>query len=325
MTKFGVFLPVSGRAASRKTLMQAAQEAEALGYDSVWAADRLVIPWNIDTTYPYSKESTFIVPPDRPFFDTLTCLAFLAGCTEKVELGMSVMVMPYRHPLHWARIATTIDQLSTGRFILGVGVGWMEEEFAAMNVPFKERGKIADEQLRLLKQLWSEEHISFHGQYYNVDDIAFLPKPHRQPRIPVWVGGEGKYAQRRAGHYGDAWFPYFVKITPDELAAGFKNVRAEAEKAGRDPNDVQLACCLPVEITAGAGAPITDYLKGSMEQVTERLKEFIEVGCVHIGLQFMIPHYPERREQIERFAKGALPVLRGGFKTRPYLRIFCDV
>ncbi len=149
MTKFGVFLPVSGRAASRKTLMQAAQQAEALGYDSVWAADRLVIPWKIETTYPYSKEATFIVPPDRPFFDTLTCLAFLAGCTEKIQLGMSVMVLPYRHPLHWSRIATTIDQFSTGRLILGVGVGWMEEEFAAMNAPFKERGKVADEQLNL--------------------------------------------------------------------------------------------------------------------------------------------------------------------------------
>src|SRR6267142_671500 len=111
MMKFGVFLPVSGRAASRKTLMQAAQQAEALGYDSVWAADRLVMPWKIETTYPYSKEATFIVPPDRPFFDTLTCLAFLAGCTEKIQLGMSVMVLPYRHPLHWAQLATTIDQL----------------------------------------------------------------------------------------------------------------------------------------------------------------------------------------------------------------------
>ena len=88
MKKFGVFLPVSGRAAGRKTLMQAAQRAEALGYDSVWAADRLVMPWKIDTTYPYSKEATFIVPPDRPFFDTLTCLAFLAGCTETIQLGM---------------------------------------------------------------------------------------------------------------------------------------------------------------------------------------------------------------------------------------------
>ena len=307
--KIGVFLPVSGHAASRKTLMQAAQEAEELGYDSVWAADRLVIPWTIGTTYPYSRESTFIVPPDRPFFDTMTCLAFLAGCTEKIELGMSVMVLPYRHPLHWARIATTIDQLSTGRLLLGVGVGWMEEEFAALNVTFKERGKISDEQLRLLQKLWTQEHITFHGDYYNFDDIAFLPKSHRKPRIPIWVGGEGKYAQRRAGQYGDAWFPYFVKITPTDLAAGFANVRAEARNAGRDPDAVQLACCLPVELTNNTEASITDYLKGSTEQVAERLKEFMALGCVHIGLQFMVPHYPERREQIQRFAREVLPVL----------------
>ena len=270
----------------------------------------MVIPWKIGTTYPYSKEATFIVPPDRPFFDTMTCLAFLAGCTETIQLGMSVMVLPYRHPLHWSRIATTIDQLSTGRLILGVGVGWMEEEFAAMNAPFKERGKVSDEQLTLLKQLWSDDHITFHGKYYHVDDIAVLPKPYQKPRLPIWVGGEGKYAQRRAGQFGDAWFPYFVKVTPEQLAAGYDNVRAEAKKAGRDPDQVQLACCLPVELTPTDGPQITDYLKGSIEQVKERLKQFIAVGCVHIGLQFMIPHYPERREQIERFAKEALAELK---------------
>jgi probable F420-dependent oxidoreductase len=306
--KLGVFLPVSGRAASRKTLMEAAQEAEQLGYDSVWAADRLVTPWQIATRYPYSKEATFIVPPDRPFFDTMSCLAFLAGCTETIELGMSVMVLPYRHPLHWARIAATIDQLSQGRLILGVGVGWMAEEFAAMNVAFKERGKISDEQLRFVQRLWTEQHITFHGDYYNVDDIAFTPKP--VPRIPIWVGGEGKAAQRRAGKFGDAWFPYFVRITPAELAARFANVSAEAKKAGRNPEDVALACCLPVELTDTAGPPITDYLKGSVAQVVERLEDFIRIGVIHIGLQFMIPHYPERREQIARFAQEALPVLK---------------
>jgi len=308
--KFGVFLPVSGRAASRKTLMQAAQQAEALGYDSVWAADRLVMPWKIATTYPYSKEATFIVPPDRPFFDTLTCLAFLAGCTEKIQLGMSVMVLPYRHPLHWAKIATTIDQLSTGRLILGVGVGWMEEEFAAMNAPFKERGQVSDEQLTLLKQLWSEEHITFHGKYYQVDDIAFNPKPYQKPRIPIWVGGEGKPAQRRAGQFGDAWFPYFVRVTPQELLRRFNNVREEAKKAGRNPDEIHFACCLPIELTPNNVAQEDDYLKGSIGQVTAAIQKFIDVGVIHIGLQFMIPHYPERQEQIERFAKEALPVLK---------------
>jgi probable F420-dependent oxidoreductase len=310
MMKFGVFLPVSGRAASRKTLMQAAQRAESLGYDSVWAADRLVMPWKIATTYPYSKEATFIVPADRPFFDTLTCLAFLAGCTEKIQLGMSVMVLPYRHPLHWAKIATTIDQLSTGRLIMGVGVGWMEEEFAAMNAPFKERGKVSDEQLTLLKQLWTEEHITFRGKYYQVDDIAFNPKPYRKPRIPIWVGGEGKYAQRRAGQFGDAWFPYFVRVTPQELLLRFDNVREEAKKAGRNPDEIDFACCLPIELTANDVAQEDDYLKGSIGQVSAAIQKFIDVGVVHIGLQFMIPHYPERQEQIERFAKEALPALK---------------
>ena len=308
--KFGVFLPVSGRAASRTTLMQAAQQAESLGYDSVWSADRIIIPWEIKTTYPYSKEATFIVPPDRPFFEPLTCLAFLAGCTEKIMLGMSVMVMPYRHPLYWAKIATTIDQLSTGRLIMGVGVGWMQEEFAAMDAPFKKRGQVSDEQLRLLDKIWNEEHISFHGQHYNFDDIAFSPKPFQTPRIPIWVGGEGKLAQRRAGTYGDAWFPYFVRITPKELAARFENVRRAARQAERDPDRITFACCLPIELTAEDAPQEEDYLKGSTQQVAAALKKFREVGVVHIGLQFMIPHYPERQEQIERFATEVLPVFR---------------
>jgi probable F420-dependent oxidoreductase len=308
--KLGVFLPVSGRAAGRKTLMEAARQAEALSYDSVWSADRIIIPWEIQTPYPYSKAASFIVPPERPFFDPLTCLAFLAGCTENITLGMSVMVLPYRHPLYWAKIATTIDQLSSGRLIMGVGVGWMEEEFAALGAPFKERGKVSDEQLRMLDTLWHDEHVTFEGEYYRCRDIAFVPKPFQSPRIPLWVGGEGKLAQRRAGRYGDAWFPYFVRVTPKALAAGFENVRSEARAAGRDPSQIALACCLPIELTAGDVRQEEDYLKGSISQVTEAIQKFAAIGVTHIGLQFMFPHYPERREQIERFAKEALPALK---------------
>jgi len=308
--KFGVFLPISGRAASRKTLMQAAQEAESLGYDSVWAADRIIIPWEINTVYPYSKEATFIVPPDRPFLEPLTCLAFLAGCTEKIQLGMSVMVMPYRHPIYWAKIATTIDQLSTGRLIMGVGVGWMAEEFDAMNAPFKERGKVSDEQLKLLQCLWEDDRVNFSGQYYRCNNIAFNPKPFRKPRIPIWVGGEGDAAQRRAGTYGDAWFPYFVRITPKELARRYDNVRRWAREAGRTPNQITFACCLPVELTDRDVPQEEDYLKGSTKQVADALRKFQEVGVSHIGLQFMVPHWPERQKQIERFAKDVLPAFR---------------
>jgi probable F420-dependent oxidoreductase len=310
--KVGVFLPVSGRAAGRKTLMDAAQQAERLGYDSVWSADRIIIPWEIKTTYPYSRSATFIVPPDRPFFDPLTTLAFLAGCTENIQLGMSVMVLPYRHPLYWAKIAATIDHLSEGRLIMGVGVGWMEEEFKALSAPFAERGKVSDEQLTLLKRLWKDEHISFQGRYYQIEDIAFSPKPYRQPHIPIWVGGEGKFAQRRAAAFGDAWFPYFVRITPAGLARAFQNVRRTASEGGRDPDEIALACCLPVELTEADVPQEQDYLRGSVSQITRALKGFQQIGVSHLGLQFMVPHWPERKEQIERFGKGALPQLQNG-------------
>jgi probable F420-dependent oxidoreductase len=308
--QLGVFLPISGRAASRETLMQAARQAESLGYDSVWAADRIIIPWQIDTVYPYSKEATFIVPPDRPFFEPLTCLAFLAGCTEKIRLGMSVMVLPYRHPLYWAKIATTLDHLSSGRLIMGVGVGWMEEEFNALAATFAERGQVSDEQLRLLEKLWRDERVTFEGKHYALKDIAFNPKPLQKPRIPIWVGGEGRLAQRRAGTYGDAWFPYFVRITSGELSRRFENVKRSAREAGRNPAALTFACCLPIELTPADVAQEPDYLKGSTSQVSEALQKFRDVGVAHIGLQFMVPHWPERQEQIERFAKEVLPALR---------------
>lgn len=307
--KFGVFLPISGRAAGPETLRDAAHQAEILGYDSVWAADRVVIPWHINTPYPYSEERRFIVPPDRPFLDPLSCLAFLAGCTEKIRLGMSVLVLPYRHPLSWAKIATTLDRLSKGRFTLGIGAGWMAEEFVALGVPFKERGKLTDEQLDVALALWEKERPAFQGKYYHFDEIAFYPKPLQKPRLPIWVGGEGIRSQRRAGLYGDAWFPYFVKITAKELAARFDTVRRCAREAGRDPDQIALSCCLPIEISEKALPQEEGRLKGAPDQLVEALHGFEEIGVRHLALQFMVPRWPDRRAQIERFAREVMPVL----------------
>ncbi len=312
--KFGVFLPISGRAASA-VLMDAARTAEALGYDSVWAADRIVTPWEIKTPYPYSADQRFIVPPDIPFLEPLSCLAYLAGCTEKVSLGMSVLVMPYRHPLHWAKIATTIDHLSRGRLILGVGVGWMGEEFDALGASFKERGAVADEQLRVIDLLWTAEKPRFEGRYYRFEEMGFAPKPLQRPRIPIWVGGEGARAQRRAASYGDAWFPYFVRIAPRELAARFDNVRRQAREAGRDPARIRLACCLPVELTREPVAQEEDRLIGTPAQLVTALRAYREIGVEHIALQFMVPRWPERLDQIERFARQVMPALQQGARV----------
>jgi probable F420-dependent oxidoreductase len=308
--KLGVFLPISGRAAA-PVLMDAARRAEALGFDSVWAADRIVIPWEIKTEYPYSADNVFIVPPDRPFLEPLTCLAFLAGGTTTITLGMSVLVLPYRHPLYWAKIATTLDHLSRGRFILGVGVGWMVEEFAALGAPFHQRGAQADEALQVAKALWEEERPKFDGRFYKFGEVAFNPKPLQHPRIPIWVGGEGEAAQRRAGRHRDAWVPNFVRISPRELAARFDNVRRVARETGRDPESVSLSCCLPVDVTPDPVPQEEDRLRGTPEQLVIALRAFARIGVQHVGLQFMVRSWPARLEQFERFAREALPALRG--------------
>lgn len=306
--KLGVFLPISGRATGPDTLITAAQSAEKQGFDAIWSADRVVTPWKIETSYPYSENHEFIVPPDRPFLDSFTCLAFLAGCTEKITLGISVLVLPYRHPLYWTRVAASIEQLSRGRLIMGVGVGWMEEEFAALNVPFKERGRITDEQLEVVERLWSQEHITYEGQYYRLHDLAFYPKP--LPRIPIWIGGEGSASQKRTARYGDAWFPYYVEITPAQLRAGFDNVLHLAEQAGRDPQLIKLTCCRPIELTPQPVPQDERYLRGTPAQLIEALRAYRDLSVEHIALQFMSPRWPNRMEQIERFASEVMPHVR---------------
>ncbi len=305
---YGVFLPVSGAASTRAGLTHAAQTAERLGYTTVWAADRIIIPWKIETDYAYSWSGSFIVPPDKPFLESMTALAFLAGATESIKLGVSVLVTTYRDPVHWAKVAATIDWLSEGRFILGVGIGWMEEEFAALGRAdlFPRRAQVADEQLRVARNLFTEEHCSFHGEHYSYEDIAFYPKSFGSP-IPIWCGGESSGAQRRAGVHADAWFPYFARVTPEELAKRYARVRDAASKAGRDPDSVRLHCCLSVEVTGEPVEQEPDRLRGTPEQVADALERFAEVGVEHVALQFLVGRYPERVAQMERLAPAIVP------------------
>jgi probable F420-dependent oxidoreductase len=306
----GVFLPISGRAASPEVLTAAARAAERLGYDAVWSADRVVTPWRIETPYPYAEDGVFIVPPDRPFLDSMSCLGFLAGRTERVRLGISVLVLPYRHPLAWARLATTIDHLSEGRLILGVGVGWMREEFEALGVPYRERGRMTDEALEAVRTLLTDERCTYEGRHYRFRDVSFQPKA-RQERLPIWVGGEGRPARRRAGRFGDAWFPYFVLITADELRSAHEDVRAAAREAGRDPDEVALTCCSAVEVTAAPVAQDPGRLRGSPAQLLEALRAYERAGVAHVALQFTVPRWPDRLAQMEAFAAEVLPGLRG--------------
>jgi probable F420-dependent oxidoreductase len=308
---FGVFLPVSGNASHRSGLITAARRAEEWGFTTVWAADRIVIPWSIETPYAYNWTGSFFVPPEKPFLEPLTALAFLAGATERIRLGISVLVLPYRNPVYWAKVAATIDWLSEGRFILGVGIGWMREEFAALGADFAHRGQIADEQLRLARALFTEPHATFHGDHYHLDDIAFEPKAFDAGNpIPIWAGGEGVPAQRRAARFADAWFPYFPRVTPGELRRRMDGVRRFAVEAQRDPGRLGFNCCLSIDLTQRSQTQEPDLLRGNPGQIAERLDLFRQEGVEHVGLQFLVGRFPERLEQMQRFSEEVLPHFR---------------
>lgn len=308
--KFGVFLPVSGRAAVPEVLTDAARQAETLGFEAVWAAERMVNPWEMTTRYPYNETDQWFVPPESPFLETLTALTFLAGVTTTISLGASVIVLPYRHPLFTARVATSIDTLSKGRLILGVGIGWMPEEFDALGISFKDRAGMSEEQLQILNLLWAQDRPSFKGRYYSFDPVAVNPRPVQQPRFPIWIGGESVPAQRRAARYGDAWFSYFVKTTAAELAAHFKELQQMAAEAGRAPDAVKLCSVRPIDVTEEPVPQEEETLRGTPEQLIAALRRFEEIGVQHMALQFHRGRWPERREQIERFGQEVIPAFR---------------
>jgi probable F420-dependent oxidoreductase len=308
--KLGVFLPVSGRAAVPEVLTEAAQQAERLGFDSVWAAERMVNPWEMKTRYPYNEADTWFVPPESPFLETLTALTFLAGVTRTISLGASVIVLPYRHPLFTARVATSIDTLSKGRLILGVGIGWMPEEFEALGVSFKDRAGMSEEQLQIFDMLWKEERPHFEGRYYRFDPVAVNPRPVQQPRFPIWIGGESEAAQRRAARHGDAWFSYFVKTTAAELGDRYAKLRQWTADEGRDPASVKLCSVRPIDVTAEPVPQEEDSLRGTPQQLVEALRRFQDIGVEHMALQFHRGRWPERRDQIEKFGQEVIPALR---------------
>jgi probable F420-dependent oxidoreductase len=307
--KLGVFLPVSGRAAVPEVLTEAARQAERLDFDSVWAAERLVNPWEMKTRYPYNEQDTWFVPPESPFLETLTALTFLAGVTERVALGSSVIVLPYRHPLFTARVATSIDTLSKGRLILGVGIGWMPEEFEALGVDFKSRAGMSEEQLQIFDLLWSEERPSFEGRFYRFDAVAVNPVPVQKPRFPIWIGGESEAAMRRAAKYGDAWFSYFVKTTAEELGARFEQLDAMTVAAGRAPSAVGHCSVRPIDVTDEPVPQEPHTLRGTPAQLIEALRRFEEIGVEHMALQFHRGRWPERKAQIETFGREVIPAL----------------
>ena len=243
--QIGCSAPTSGPLIAPDSLLAIATEAETLGFDYVTVSDHVIIPTSIASKYPYSDSGEFPSGAAAPRLEQLTAATFIAAATSKLKIVTSVMVVPHRPPVLTAKILATIDYLSKGRLVLGIGAGWCEEEFNAIGTePFAERGAVTDETMMACRELWTKEHPVFDGKYVKFKDVLFPPKP--VGTIPIWVGGESGPAMRRTAKYGDAWYPIgtnptFPMDTLTRYKAGVAKLRGMTEKAGRNPSAVGLA------------------------------------------------------------------------------------
>jgi probable F420-dependent oxidoreductase len=285
--EFGAHLPVYGPAATRETLLGFSRRLEALGYDSAWASDHVVIPWAIGSRYPYRAAGDFPLAPTTNFLEPLAALAMVAGVTERIRLGTTVLVLPHRHPVLAAKALATIDHLAPGRVILGAGVGWMREEIELLGAPYERRGAWSDEAIRVMRACWHDERTAFDGEFFRFEAVGCYPKPARRA-IPVWIGGHTPRALRRVAELGDGWHAAFAD--PASVKADLRALEAACERAGRDPRTLTVSLRL--------GLPA----RRSAAEVRDELAAFRDLGVAHVILETRARDLADMVAIYERFA-----------------------
>jgi probable F420-dependent oxidoreductase len=301
---------------TRANIMALATRAEALGYDILGVADHIVAPVTTSVRYPYTADGVWPGAPTGECMDTLAMLAFLAGCTQRIRLLTSVLVVPYRHPVLTAKLISTADVLSDGRVITGVGAGWMAEEFTTLGTPpFAERGAVTDEYIRAWKTMWTEDRPVMAGKYAAFDNLVFEPKPVQKPHPPIWVGGESGRSLRRVAELGDGWYPVsnnaqVLLNTPERLAAGIARMHRAVEKAGRDPATIDIAYVwfLPPHWKArpspdGVGRQL---FSGSADDMLEDIATMARLGVRNCLFYLQRPTIEATLDLQQRFAEDVL-------------------
>ncbi len=240
--KLGISFANSGKFSQPELLAELVRNCERLGIESIWTVEHVVIP-QPHMPYPGSRDGQMPGGDDVPIPDPLIPLAYAAAISSRLRLSTGVVILPQRHPLYLAKQLATLDVLSNGRMLLGIGSGWMKEEFESLQIPFNSRGARTDESIQAIRTLWREPVASFHGKHFHFDKVKSYPKPIQKQGIPIHVGGHSPAAARRAGRYGDGFFP--TVTDPQRLSELFAIVRDEAKKAGRDPGAIEFSAMAP--------------------------------------------------------------------------------
>ncbi len=238
MVSFGIAFANAGPFARPELAAVLAEEAEAVGIESLWTVEHPVIPAGYQSRYPYNSSGRAPGAEVADIPDPFVWLAFVAARTTRIKLATGILILPLRNPVVAAKQVATLDQLSGGRVMLGIGVGWLQEEFDAVGVPWARRGARTDDAVAAMRALWADTPASYHGEFTSFTDCIALPKPVQPGGVPIVIGGHTEAAARRAGRLGDGFFP--GKGSPEELAGLIGVMRRAAEEAGRDPDRIEL-------------------------------------------------------------------------------------
>jgi probable F420-dependent oxidoreductase len=274
--RIGFNLPQIGPAASPTAIVQAAQKAEALGYDSVWVTERVLYPVSPQTPYPATPDGS-LPEPYKIVFDPVEVLTFAAAQTRRIHLGTSVLDLPYYNPVMLARRLTTLDVLSGGRLRVGLGLGWSKDEFEAVGASFNERGRRADEFLRVLKAIWTTDPVEFHGDYYHVPRAFIGPKPVQKPHPPIYLAAYAPAALKRAATLANGWNPAGLSV--EQMASMFSEMREMAKAAGRDSKALELLVRANLHITSQPIAGDRWIFAGSFDQIKMDIEKVRALGA----------------------------------------------
>lgn len=271
--EIGCHLPNQGPLATGEALGAFAREADKRDVASLWVSDHVIVPRTARTgSYPGGR---FPHPPDKPYLEPVTVLAAAAMVTSRARLGASVFILGHRHPIVMAKMLTSIDALSQGRLIVGVGVGWWKEELEMLGAPFEKRGRQADEILRAFKELWTAENPKLHGEFFRFENLGFAPKPVQKPHPPIWVGGDSPGAFRRVVTYGDGW--HATSKTPEQLREALGRLRAAADAAKRPFETIAISLRYGLK---------DELLAKGAQAVIDEIAQYKRLGLSHILLEF---------------------------------------
>ncbi len=237
--KLGYIPPMTkGLTLDRDYVIRLAEMLESQGVESLWTVEHVVMARNYDPLYPYSKDGMAPTAPDTLMPDPLEWHAFVAARTDRIHLGTSVVIASQHSAAILAKRVATLDALSGGRVRLGVGIGWQREEYEAVGVPYRDRGRRLDETIEAMRVLWRDEWATYHGRHVNFENVHMDTKPFHADGVPILIGGSTEVAARRAGRLGDGWYPYV--ISPEDFGTGVETIRETAKAAGRDPRRIEI-------------------------------------------------------------------------------------